>query len=527
MEDGQVKRYSTLFRGNTRSFGQWDPKRPKNKSMVTLKEAEGDASLATEHFEKHLQGEIGIGIVPIRDDGMAWWGAIDVDNHGSDQDLDLAAIERSIRSKDLPLLPCRSKSGGAHLYVFGSEPLRADMLRTVLMRWMSDLQIEGSDCVFPKQSRLVMDSQGRRALGNWINLPYFNADASDRYMLDNGKPAPFDLFLSTAENRAVSQEQLESYFGSEHSEAPPCIQRALSEGIGEGSRNEAIFHITVYNKKRNPEGAREMSHAMQPEIFGGNALPFSEADKTIRSAVRRDYGYLCKKEPWSKWCDREACRKRKWGITETEYETLLADTKLPMFSDLVKYGNTEPVMWEIKMNGVPIMFTTDELMDYRVVRMRAVEKLSMMLPSKIKPAQWTDEILAGLMEKLTIEQAPIESTVSGVLQTRLHEFLKRADLKSNGEDISDRESLQRGMPVVQQHEGDRVIMFRSIDYEDFLKRTRTDIPRNKNLWLRANREMGVQFDRVRVKHQLVSVWWIPVNKIFENEFTHKDFSTEY
>lgn len=521
MDDQQIKRFSALFRGNMRSFGQWDPKKPKARAMQTIKEPHGPREMAD-----HLSGKMGIGVVPVRDDGMAYWGAIDIDNHDKDHDLDLVAIEQRVLSLQLPLVVCRSKSGGAHLYLFGQEPLRADMVKTILTRWMSDLQLEGSDCVFPKQARLAMDGEGNRALGNWINLPYFNADETDRYAIEGGEPCSFDLFLTNAEAKAITQEQLESYYTSEHSEAPPCIQRALREGIGEGSRNEALFHITIYNRKRNPEGAREMTHAMQPDIFS-SPLPFSEADRTIKSAAKKSYGYLCKKEPWKGWCDKDACRKRKFGISETEYETLLADTKLPMFSDLVKYLNTDPVVWEMKMNGVPITMTSEELFDYKTVRLRAMEKLHMVLPSKIKPGQWTDEILAELMQTVQIEEAPLESSPIGVLGLRLREFLRKADLTSDGMDPKDRDALKRGMPVVQVFKGDRVVMFRSIDYEDFLKRTRTDVPRNKTLWHKANRELGVQFDRVRVKDELVSIWYVDASSVVDTKHDDVNMEPEY
>ena len=511
----------SLFRGNMRSFGEWDPKKPKNRAMQTLKEPFGP-----QQMQDHLDGKKGIGVVPVRDDGMAYWGTIDIDNHDKDHDLDLIAIEKKVKSLSLPLMVCRSKSGGAHLYLFGQEPLRADMLKTILTRWMSDLQLEGSDCVFPKQTKLVLDGEGNKALGNWINLPYFNAHDTDRYALDGGKKCSFDLFLTNAEAQAITQEQLEDYFGSEHSEAPPCIRRALKEGIGEGSRNEALFHVTIYNRKRNPEGAREMSHSMQSELFS-DPLPFAEADRTIKSATKKSYGYLCKKEPWKDWCDKDACRKCKYGISETEYETLLADTKLPLFSGLVKYLNTEPVMWELKMNGVPITMTTEELMDYKQVRIRAMEKLHTVLPSKIKPGQWTDEILAELMQTIQIEEAPLEASPMGVLALRLDEFLRKADLTSDGMDPKDREGLLRGMPVIQIHKGERVIMFRSVDYEDYLKRTRTDIPRNKNLWHRANREMGVQFDRIRVKQQIISIWYVDFTKVADVKHDSLNFEPEY
>jgi hypothetical protein len=521
VDNNQLKRFSALFKGNTRSYGQLFPNKPKSKAMLTVKEPYDDGVIGD-----HLSGLVGLGIAPIRDDGMAYWGAIDIDNHGSTEDLDLISIENKIKLMSLPLITCRSKSGGAHLYLFGREPLRADMLKTVLTKWMNDLKLEGSDCVFPKQTRLPLDSNGDKALGNWINLPYFGGDDTDRYAIDSGERCSFDLFLTNAETTAITQEQLEGLFGSEHSEAPPCIRKALREGIGEGSRNDTLFHITIYNRKRNPEGAREMSHSMQPELFT-NPLSFSEADKVIKSAARKSYGYLCKKDPWMGWCDKEACRKVKYGISESEYETLLADTKLPLFSDLVKYMNTEPVMWEVKMNGVPITLSTEELMDYRVVRVRAMEKLHTVLPSKIKAGQWTDEILANLMHSLVIEEAPLESSPMGVLNLRLEEFLRKSDLSSEGIDPRDRECLLRGMPVVQMHKGDKVVMFRSIDYEDYLKRTRTEVPRSKNLWHRCNREMGVCFDRVRVKQQLVSIWYVDFKKISEVKHEAVDFNPEF
>jgi hypothetical protein len=518
--ENHIKRYIQLFRGNNRSYGEWDPGK-SSQSMRTVKDA-----VTARQYELHLAGKMGLGMVPIRDDGLCWFGAIDVDNHGKSEDLDLPHIESKVRSAELPLVVCRSKSGGAHLYLFGREPLRADMVKTILTKWMSELKFEGSDCVFPKQVKLALDSKGQRPLGNWINLPYFGGDDTERYALDNGNRCSLDLFLDNAENGSITQEQLEDYFGSEHSDAPPCIRKALKEGIPEGSRNEALFHLTIYNKKRHPEGAREMSHAMQADVFS-SPLSFPEADAVIKSALKKSYGYSCKKEPWASWCDRDACRKCKFGISENDYTALANEAKLPMFSDLVKYLNTEPVMWELKMNGASVTMTTEELIDYRAVRIKAMEKISVVLPSTIKASQWSDEILAELMRNARVEEAPLESSPLGALAIRLDEFLRKADLSSTGEDAADKEGLMRGMPVVQMFQGNKVIMFRSIDYEDFLKRTKTDIPRNKTLWHRANRDLGVSFARVRVKNHVIQVWVVPFEKVVDVQFDSVDHELEY
>ena len=82
--------FSDLFKGNRRSFGEFNPKNIKAQMQTHKREyVEGN-------FEAHFKGELGIGIVPILDDGNCWWGAIDIDNHGSSEDLDLVGIEKKV-----------------------------------------------------------------------------------------------------------------------------------------------------------------------------------------------------------------------------------------------------------------------------------------------------------------------------------------------------------------------------------------------------------------------------------------------
>jgi hypothetical protein len=57
----------------------------------------------------------GIGIVPIRDDATCVWGAIDID---LDKEPNLTVLAKQVHKLELPLIVCRSKSGGAHLYLF-------------------------------------------------------------------------------------------------------------------------------------------------------------------------------------------------------------------------------------------------------------------------------------------------------------------------------------------------------------------------------------------------------------------------
>jgi hypothetical protein len=85
----------------------------------------------------------------------------------------------------------------------------------------------------------------------------------------------------------------------------------------------------------------------------------------------------------------------------------------------------------------------------------------------------------------------------------------------------------RGVPVVQLYEDERVVMFRSVDFVAYLNKTKTDAIKNKDLWFKTNRAMGVENTRVRVGKTVIPVWYLPVSAVEENEQHAVDFTPEY
>ena len=67
-----------------------------------------------ELWNQHLKGEKGLGLVPIDENNSCVWGAIDIDEFT----LDLKGLAKKLKKFKLPLVVCRSKSGGAHLFLF-------------------------------------------------------------------------------------------------------------------------------------------------------------------------------------------------------------------------------------------------------------------------------------------------------------------------------------------------------------------------------------------------------------------------
>lgn len=513
-----VERFMALFRGNPRSFGQWNPKeKDPNKNSHTKKTA-----YTLTDCENHIRGITGIGLVPIMDNATCFWGAIDIDNHGQTEDVDIKAIEQRVADLGLPLVVCRSKSGGAHLYLFGREPLRAVQVHGMLKKWAKDLNVLGVDCIFPKQTKLAHNEDGGRQLGNWINLPYFNAEDTNRYAVENGYPLPFELFLTLAETRAVTSFDLDTMHGNEHSEAPPCIAQGIMDGVDSGSRNEFAYNLTIYMKKRFPEEFRDRIYDMNNSIFK-EPLPFIEIKKVVQSASRRDYRYKCGTEPCKSMCDRKVCLTRKFGITQDQSDEMDAEFKLPEFGQLAKY-NTQPVRWELTVEGQVIPMSTEEMMDWRIVRNKIVERLMRMVPM-IKNDRW-HKVLEQLIPVCRVMDAPEDASTDGIVKTQLVEFMRKIDLKEDGLDMERRLDLFRGLPVVQNVADGKCVMFRGQDFVSFLKRNKTEDLKGVNLWF-ALKNIGVKHGRFRAGDKTPSLWYIPVTADDVLDIETPEFKPEY
>ena len=104
-------------------------------------------------MQGHIEGKQGVGSIPINDDNKCKWGALDIDIY----DLDHKALQATIQKLKLPLLHCRSKSGGAHLYLFIEEYEQAKVVREYLLEMAVALGHSGCE-IFPKQDKILPGS---------------------------------------------------------------------------------------------------------------------------------------------------------------------------------------------------------------------------------------------------------------------------------------------------------------------------------------------------------------------------------
>jgi len=508
----------SLFRGNERSYGRYY----RQGKMETIK----DQVPTINDFEMHLDGELGIGIVPVMDDGMCYFGAIDVDAHGDLPDIDLLALEKRVRENDLPLSVCRSKSGGAHLYLFGAEPLRASLVRTALSKWAEILGHGGCE-IFPKQSKLLTNDDGTQALGNWINLCYFDANNTDqlRYSFEGGKQVPLNYFVDLAESRKITGPVLVERSDTDHGGAPPCIQKIISQGVPMDQRNQALFNLGVYLKQAYPETWKDKAFDLNAKF----EVPLDHAGskKTIASVGRRDYRYKCKEEPCKSLCNSRVCVTRKFGITQEENNELTLG-KPPVFKNLRKI-TTDPVRWLLEVDELDITLSTIELLDFRKVRDAIADRLTKLVAA-MKNAQW-QVILYPLMEKATVIEAPETASTSGIIKAKLNTFIQKADFNSDGHDIKERQALLHGAPVVQYRKedniNDRVVYFQGEAFDEYLRKSRCADIKGAALWMILS-NAGVRHTKLYITNsKSINIWYVLITPENNIEYSKVEIPNEF
>jgi len=162
-----MKNFIDLFSGLKRAHGcTYVEKKSSDGTKVKGKSFVKRESVTDKLWQDHLNGiEPSLGIIPIDENNKCRWGCIDVDKYN----LNHKKLINLINNNQLPLTVCRSKSGGAHIFLFTTIPVEAKLLRDKLTAISAFLGF-GSAEVFPKQIELKSEDD----TGNFLNLPYFN-----------------------------------------------------------------------------------------------------------------------------------------------------------------------------------------------------------------------------------------------------------------------------------------------------------------------------------------------------------------
>lgn len=421
-----------LFDGDRRAYGTYSAQlvQDGDKKKGIAASLKGDVTV--DLWIRHLSGMQGLGIIPIDETSKVKFAAIDIDEYP----IDLIALNANIQRLKLPLVLCRTKSGGAHLYLFLDAHHRADEVQ-LKMREMAALLGYGNSEIFPKQTKIVVD---RGDVGSWINMPYFYAHLTERYALNElGQQMSFERFIEYARVRQIPFADLHK-IASNNREilpgGPPCLNHLLSMEFPAGTRNNGLFNLAIYAQKAHGDEWRD--HVIEyNQKYMTPPLTDVEVQGVIKSAAKKNFNYTCKQAPIANYCNMPKCRSCKHGIG-------VGDLGMPKFGSLTKLMTVPPI-WFLEIEGGGRMeLTTDDLQSPRNFQHRCMASLNIM-PICMKQDAW-QELIHKLLQDVTEIEIPPEATPEGQLWSHLEDFTTgRVQAKTVEELLMGKPFLKDGM----------------------------------------------------------------------------------
>ena len=501
-----VDRFARLFRGLNKAYGAVDltTKDANGKQKGNYKIVREPRTKAT--FTSHLKGGVSIGVVPINEDNVCIWGAIDIDQYP----LDHAQIIRNILKHKLPLVVCRSKSGGAHLFLFFKDFIDAEKVQLKLKELSSELGYAANTEVFPKQIKLLVD---RGDTGNFLNLPYFKEDGGLRYAFkEDGSAATLDEFLDMAETAAIDEDQLdallkkdETVVDEEIKDGPPCLQALIRQGFPEGTRNNGLFNIGVYLRKSSPDDWEKKILEYNQKVFDP-PLDLKEVNIVADQVKKKDYQYKCAVQPICYFCNKDLCRTRRHGVG--------GGTNTPTVANLRKY-DSEPPLWFLDVNGSPVELDTEALQKQPRFQILCMEQINFMPRTMAKQA-WEAGINNLLSHMIETEGAVISTPEDTSLRGQFYDLLE--EFSTHMQTAVDKEEILLRRPWTDPE--DNRTYFRLKDFESFLKRNKFFEYRSNKVAQRL-RDMDGRAEQFRIKGRTVRCWSIPAFAKIEEEFSSK------
>lgn len=473
-----LSQFIITFSGLKKAYGVYRNGRGKTvRSQITNKQ-----------YEQHLNGSVGLGVVPINEQNECNFAVIDID----EDTIDHTYLASQIEAMEMPLLVCRSKSGGAHLYTFMDPPVPAVVARKALGLYASRLGY-GSSEIFPKQD-VINDGD----IGNWINLPFFDCGNTIRGWWTSEGEKPLEEFIQAAQslssNNPIKGMTITDFVPEG---MPPCLAYYFENGVPEGGRNEVLYNLAVFLRKSNPDNIEDQIHTLNYKIMNP-PLTVREVTSVVKSIKRKDYQYKCKMPMFSERCNHVACKTMKFGVGG-DFRAQYSDQ---VMGCLTKYL-TDPPKWVMDVNGVNVEFNTDELMNYQRVRVLALERANVIIPP-VKQEDWLI-LLKGKVETMKTVEAPDDATRLGDLASILADFIQIAERSTGG-----RTDLLRGIPVKDKlPAGEPVIYFRSNDFIAYLKRKKVVLNISGNdLWMNL-RQCGCGHTRLKISEgKSIQTWYV-------------------
>ena len=507
-----MQKFKDIFEGNNSAYGQLilsgettDKGKAVGKAFIKRE------SIPDQLWKDHIEGkEPALGVIPINENNMCRWGCIDVDEYN----LSHQKIIDDVKKAKFPLVTFRSKSGGAHLFLFAKEFIPASLMQSKLKMMSEALGFGGSE-IFPKQTEILVE---RGDTGNFLNLPYHGDTLGFRYtFLENGEEASLEEFYKIYDDSVQTKAQIESIVvkgkvvkEEAFKDGPPCLNKLADEGFGEGSRNNALFNVAVYHKQANPDNWEDKVMEYNTKWMNP-PLNYKEVQALLVSVNKRGYDkYRCKDQPICGVCNAAKCRTKRFGVGFEEEQ-------MPEMDTLSKIASNPP-QWFLNVDGKRIELKTEQLHNANLFALALLDQANIISPIP-KAKDWREIYLKQLMLNLE-EIEPLESLNSNEqLENLLYDFTVHRAQARTKEDILNKAAWT--------DDDKKITLFKMDDFFAFAKRNNWEMDKTKtgNL-LKQLKDIFVEEVRLKIKNQTPRLVKIKAMKRYESDVSQKSYEEE-
>lgn len=504
-----------LFPGYEHAHGRYEVRSTDERGKAQGKALTIREPVKQEDWDRHLDGDgPGLGVIPLRSDNTVGWACIDIDVIG----INHAELEEKIKKLGLPLVVARSKSGGAHCFLFCNEYIPAGLAQRALESWAAALGHGGCE-VFPKQ----VDRYNEQDIGNWLNMPYYHAERTLRYGFRDGKPLRLEAFVEYAVSRRVGAAEIDAVHVAPvrdkappvdaesklFTDGPPCLQ--IIERMGgfpEGTRNDGMYNVAVYLRKRYADD-------WEDRIQGYNVamcdppLSLAEINTIVKSVGRKSYGYRCKQQPIKPHCHRRLCMAQPFGVGESA-----EGRGRPEIGHIVKHeGN--PVIYFVDIDGQRLMMTIDDLLVQTAFKRKVAQAINR-VPTTIPQARW-DIYIDEKLRNCDVVEVPEDASPEGQFKLLVEQYLTGMAQATSRDELA-----QRFNPY---DDGHGHVLFRSRGLLDYLSNHGFKYQSEHHVW-QMLREMGAENEFINVKGKGFNVWKLPKPNTPEGDAPLPSFGTK-
>lgn len=494
-----------LFHGYMEAYGSYDKLEERSGSLKKeiKRSARTVRKTVTDHvWMDHLKGVSPVGLIPIDQNNECVWGCVDIDVYA---DINHAYLAELCDKHDFPAVICRSKSGGAHVFLFTEKPVPAVDMRQKLSELAVVLGAGGSE-IFPKQNEVLYD---RGDLGHWLNMPYYDAERTTRFCITvEGRQLALQEFLDYAEKRRVKLDDfldlgkpIQTDPIEDIDDGPPCLKVLASRGFPEGSRNNGLFALGVLAKRKFPDTWESVLEDWNRR-FMDPPLDVGEINGVVRSLTKKDYEYRCKDQPLASYCDSKTCRKQKFGVGGGALHPVITGLSIMM---------CEPRLFFVNLSdGGTVECTSPQLLNPRLFQQCALDQQMVVLPL-IKYEDWMSQI-NKCMENATKIEAPPEVGTTGIFMELLERFCTDKHRAATPEE------MLLGKPWLNESEGR--YYFRLRDLMEYLDRMKFKDLTRPQITNRIKKYRG-DTAFMNLNGRGTNVWYIPEKQFKVQTMPHK------